>query len=220
LHNLSNHRPGIFGNYVFLIIVVEVVLVSFTTFADERLQNDATMLLKIESYRYCVVALVLLLLTACINDEEDSPTTLVNVGDTIPAFSLSGSDGKNVSSSSLSGRVYILNFFDTTCPDCQKEFKVLQRIHDKYGEAVPVLNVPRSQTKDEVQAYWSQEGLTMPFYMASDKDLYYKFATRTIPRTYVVDGEGKARAAFTDSPIADFETLDNILQQLSGRYTQ
>lgn len=155
-------------------------------------------------------------MTSCVNDDDSRSVTIVNVGDSVPEFSLSGSDGSYVTSSSLVGRVFILNFFDTGCPDCREEFLVLQQIYDKYGASVPVLNVPRSQSKVEVQAYWDKTGLSMPFFMAVDEGLYYKFATRVIPRTYVVDASGKVCASFTDSPVAAYETLDSLLQQSLG----
>ena len=81
---------------------------------------------------------------------------------------------------------------------------------------MPILNVPRSQTREEAQTYWSDANLTMPLYVPHDKDLYYQFATSVIPRTYVVSAEGKVLAAFSDSPIADYATLDVLLQQLLG----
>ena len=163
------------------------------------------------------MSLCLVLLTGCVNDDDetgDGPATLVNAGDAIPDFSLSGSDGQTFAASSLNGQIYVLDFFDTQCPDCQKELQVLQQIYDKYGSKVLILNVPRSQTKESIQGYWEKASLSMPYYMPTDKDLYYKFAKRNIPRTYVVDANGKVFAAFSDSPIADFETLDSILQQL------
>ena len=156
-------------------------------------------------------------LTACEKDSEESSqsTANVKVGDTVPEFRLNSSDGNEVLSSSLDGRVYILSFFDTRCPDCVEEIQVLQRIYDKYHAVVPVLNVPRSQTKEDVQAYWDEKGLTMPFH-TSDDNLYYQFANKTIPRTYVVDDEGKVYAAFNDSPVVDYESLDNILTKIVG----
>ena len=150
------------------------------------------------------------------DDDTDSgtgPAALVSVGDSIPGFVLYDAGGTTISSSSLAGLPYILNFFDTGCPDCQRELQVLQLIYEKYHNTVAVLNVPRSQTRDEVQAYWDKAGLSMPFYTADDKQLYYKFAKRTIPRTYVVDSQGKVYGAYDDSPTADFETLDAALQQ-------
>ena len=176
------------------------------------------MLNYLQKYRSIYLLLLILSLSACQldNDEDREAASLVKTGDKIPAFSLDDADGHEVSSSSLSGKVYILNFFDTGCPDCRQEFEVLQRIYNKYQALVPVINVPRSQTKDEVEDYWNKAGLSMPFYIARDKALYSKFATSGIPRTYIVDESGNVQAAFSDSPIADYETLDNILNQLVG----
>ena len=165
-----------------------------------------------------LLGIALIMMAGCINDDDTdgSSGNIVNVGDDVPAFILTSADGAEVSSASLTGQVYMLSFFDTGCPDCQKEFPVLQQIYDKYGETVPVLNVPRSQTAAEVKAYWSKEELTMPFHTASDKTLYYKFAKSGIPRTYIVDGRGKVCAVMTDNPLADYSTIDNLLQTLLG----
>ena len=161
------------------------------------------------------------MVTACVNDddENDGTTAIVNVGDVVPDFALHGSDGMDVFSASLDGQPYILNFFDTRCKDCQEVLPVLQQIYDKFQGKVPVLNVPRSQAEDEVQAYWDKEGLSLPFYMPSDKNLYYKFAKSIVPRTYIVDASGKVIMAFNDSPTADFETLDSTLKQIVGEVT-
>jgi peroxiredoxin len=168
---------------------------------------------------YCVslfLSCFVVILASCQSDSEETgtPTTAINVGDLIPDFTLAGTNGDSFSSTSLKGQVYILNFFDTGCPDCQKELQVLQQIYEKYEEMVPLLNVPRSQTRDEIQSYWEKTNLTLPYYIPNDKNLYYKFASRTIPRTYVVDSKGIVHAAFTDSPMADYDTLDGLLEKL------
>lgn len=154
------------------------------------------------------------MMTACVNDSEesDSNDTLITVGDKIPVFDIHGTDGQVVSSESLAGQTYILNFFDTTCPDCRKGLKELQLIYEKYGSTVPILNVPRSQTNSEVQEYWNQNGLTMSFY-TTDNGLYHKFARRIIPRTYVIGRDGRISAAFSDSPVANYDTLNSILEE-------
>ena len=166
-------------------------------------------------FAWLFLMLVPFMLTACQDDDgQDGLDNIVNVGDRVPDFSLTDSDGGIISSSSLSGQIYMLNFFDTGCPDCQKEFPVLQRIYDKYKASVKVFNVPRSQSLDEVGQYWRKTGLTMPVYAPRDKELYYSFATRGIPRTYIVDGQGTVQAVYSDSPLADFDTIDAILTQL------
>lgn len=165
------------------------------------------------------LCLTVCLLAGCLidDDKEDSEGNIVKVGDSVPDFVLTGSDGEEVSSASLKRQVYVLSFFDTTCPDCQKEFPVLQQVYDKYKETVKVLNVPRSQPMNLMAAYWKEQGLTMPFYKPGDKDLYYKFASSHIPRTFIIDGEGKVRAMFSDSPLPDFGTIDSVLQALLAK---
>ena len=172
--------------------------------------------LKVSYFLRLSLLLCVVLLTACVNDDDDGVTMKVKVGDAVPSFVLDDELGNELRSASLNGQVFLLNFIDTNCPDCRNELQVLQRIYDKYQDEVPILNVPRSQTKEELQAYWEQAELTLPFYIPRNQQLYYLFASKIVPRTYVIDSNGKVYAAFTDSPIADFDTLDGILQQLLG----
>ena len=156
------------------------------------------------------------MLAGCQNEDgnDHGLTDVVKVGDAVPDFMLAGDGEETLTSSSLKSQVYMLSFFDTGCRDCQEELPVLQRIYDKYKETVTVLNVPRSQTIEEARRYWGQTGLSMPIYEPLDKNLYYKFAVRGIPRIYIVR-DGVVEAVFTDSPLADFETLDTVLQNLT-----
>ena len=163
------------------------------------------------------LALAAFTLSACQNEEgrDSISADVVKVGEAVPEFILTADGGTTISSSSLQNQVYMLSFFDTGCGDCQKELPVLQRIYDKYKDVMTVLTVPRSQTTDEAMEYWDKTGLSMPVYAPQDKKLYYKFATSGIPRTYIVSG-GVVRAILTDNPLADFDTLDSILEGLVG----
>ncbi len=162
------------------------------------------------------LSLMVITLASCQSDDEGdiAQATLVGVGDQMPAFTLKASDGSEITSSSLKGQIYLLNFFDTSCPDCKQELPVLQQVYEDYKGTITVLNVPRSQTTEEVSAYWKEAGLTMPVYTATDSKLYYKFATRGIPRTYLVNTSGKVEALFTDSPVADYATIDQALVKM------
>ena len=92
------------------------------------------------------------MLASCQNDYDNGgkPADIVNVGDRIPQFLLKDTDGDVVSSEELKGQVFVLSFFDTGCGDCRKELPVLQRIYDKYEDVVPIFNVPRIQSSEEV----------------------------------------------------------------------
>ena len=160
-------------------------------------------------------------LTGCINDDDDSalPAAIINVGDSVPVFTLVTADGGQLTSAALKGRGYLLNFFDTQCSDCRQLLPQLQRIYNQYGGRCPVINVPRSQSASQVEQYWQEAGLTMPYYIPADKQLYYKFATYGVPRTYAVDGEGKVVASFGDSPVPDYDALQAALLGVMGAQT-
>ena len=168
------------------------------------------------TYRvWLLLTVALTIMASCNSDDTDrTASDLVKVGASVPEFVLTSNDGKQVTSSSLKGQVYILNFFDVSCPDCQQELQVLQKIYEEYGNDVPVLNVPKNQDYSQVQEYWTRNGLTVPFYSDGEQKLYYKFATRVIPRTYVIDTDGTIQAAYTDDPIADFNSLNATLSKL------
>ena len=155
------------------------------------------------------------LLNACRDDEESANVNApVSVGDKVPDFTLVSSAGQQLTAASLRGRVCMLTFFDTECEDCRNELPVLQKIYDRYRDDVVLLQVPRSQSLAEVQEYWKSAGLTLPVYTSNDQTLYYKFANKGIPRTYVIDHEGIVRAVMTDSPLADYNTLESALLPL------
>ncbi len=165
--------------------------------------------------RVWFVLFLLPFLTACVSDDETGANVeYVKIGDVVPDFELIDVNGQRLSSTMLKGKVYILNFFDTSCPDCRQELQTLQAIYDKYGETVPLLNVPRSQTLEQARAHWTENNLTLPLYGDANQRLYYRFATQTVPRTYVIDGSGKVNNIFTDAPVADFKTLDDTLHEL------
>ena len=181
---------------------------------------------KMKMYRkflVCISGLLMVLaalcMVACGNDDDDvysdqdDETAIIKVGMAVPDFELTGVDGSKVSSESLRGQVYILNFYETTCPDCRREFPVLQKIYDKSGEVVPIMNVPRREAVEDAVAYWQGNGLTMPIYSDGAQRLYYQFATRRIPRTYIVGADSKVKASFADSPVADFISLEKALRE-------
>ena len=174
---------------------------------------------KTKGIGHLLLCSLILSLISCMHDdiEPADSTMLIKVGDQVPSFILTSSEGNELASSSLRGHVYILNFFDTGCRDCRNELPVMQQVYDDFEGKVPILNVPRTQTKEEISVYWEAAGFTMPFYIPQDTKLYYKFATKTIPRTYIVNTEGKVVATYSDSPIADLASVEHHLQQLLGK---
>lgn len=132
-----------------------------------------------------VCAAVALLLGSCVSDRE--PESFVVAGDRLPSFTVTMNDGSVVESpSSLEGKVSVIAFFSTTCPDCRAELPELQAAYEQSDEAVFVL-IAREEDAASIEAYWHDNGLTLPYSAQPDRAIYNVFAASGIPRVYIAD---------------------------------
>lgn len=139
----------------------------------------------------------------------------IRVGDTLPEFEVSMSDGSVVNGRSLSGNVSVVMFFHTSCPDCQKTLPVMQDIYDEYAlNGVVFALVSREESEDYIRAFWALNGLEMPFSAQEDKDIYSMFASSGIPRIYISDKNRTVRYVFTDDPVPSYDELRNALEDV------
>ena len=103
----------------------------------------------------------------------------------VPEFSFTNQDGKTISNKDYEGKVYVVEFFFTTCPticprmnanmvDIQNHFKEFQ---DDFGIASFTIN-PLYDTPEVLKAYAEQYGVNNPnwYFMTGDKDAIYQLA--------------------------------------------
>lgn len=149
-------------------------------------------------------------LTSCIG--EDDPIVVkdvVGVGDRVPAFSVTLSDGRVFDSQSNDSTLKIIVFFDTECKDCQQFLPELQVVVDTLrkhnnqwqGVSVQYCAIAREQSTEAVQAYWEEKGFSIPFVAQGNRELYHKFARAVVPRVYVVGRDGRIVMKYDDNPV-------------------
>ena len=98
------------------------------------------MKVEIRSKVVILLCIVLAVFSSCITDDDDDRGDFALVaGDALPQFSVEMSDGGVLNTQSFSGKVGVIVFFHTDCPDCQKELPVIQKVYDTYKEN-PVRN--------------------------------------------------------------------------------
>lgn len=169
-------------------------------------------------FRKIMAALAISLsLASCVDGEEDKPESYaLSAGDTVPAFSVAMSGGETVSSESLKGKVAVITFFNTSCPDCQKELPRLQEVYGKYidNEEVKFVCVSRAEAEESVANYWKAHSLTLPYSAQEGREVFLLFASSTIPRIYITDKSGVIKAAHDDSPLATEAQLEEEIEAL------
>ena len=129
------------------------------------------------------VFLAFFALIAFVVKAQDESGDLVKEGQQMPAFTIMNDNGTQVPSSSLKGKVILVNFFATWCPPCQKELADV-----------------------ELQKYNEKKGFTFPLYPDKNRAIYGAFAKNLIPRSYLVDKTGKvvyATKGYSDEEFAE-----------------
>ena len=161
-----------------------------------------------------IIIAVIVLLPSCGNrsakggaSQSDS-TTLVKVGDPAPDFSVALFDGSHLTLSELRGKVVLLNFWATWCPPCREELShVQQQVIDRFaGEEFVFLPISRGEERAAVEAFRAKTGYAFPMGLDTDETIYKRYATRFIPRNFLIDRTGrvvKATVGYDDEEFAE-----------------
>lgn len=118
----------------------------------------------------------------------------VEVGDAVPAFSLTDLEGNTWSNADLMGSVYILQFTASWCGVCRKEMPHLEeRVWQRFKDAgVQLLGVDLDEPPTKVQGLVDDTGITYPVCLDPGGDLFGRITVPKagVTRNVVVDREG------------------------------
>ena len=152
-----------------------------------------------------------LILSSCIKDRPAGGD--LEVGDHLPDFEVVMNDGTVISDDILKEGVSVVMFFHTSCPDCQQTLPNIQRIYDEYAtENVLFALISREESAEDIESYFIQKGLVMPYSAQNDRKVYEKFAQTRIPRVYICGKGGIIRYIFTDDPVPSYSELKSSLE--------
>jgi peroxiredoxin len=133
------------------------------------------------------------------HEERIDAASVVHVGDPAPAFTITDTHGAEFVLDDLSGKVVLVKFFATWCGNCLKEMPHLQKIWDDNRDngALALIVIGREETDESVIAYQAKHGYSFPMASDPERSVYSFYATKYIPRTYLVSPDGRIRFAST-----------------------
>ena len=164
------------------------------------------------------MSLLVLLFFFCsvLSAQEDiAATTLIKVGNVMPAFSTKSLSGNSYSSDLLNGKVILINFWATWCGPCKAELPLLQKnIYDKIkNDNFAVLCISRSEKEEVVKKFIEQFKYTFPVYLDPDAKTYNLFASKYIPRNFVIGKDGKVKWTSTGFKDSEFNEMIKLIEK-------
>lgn len=138
------------------------------------------------------------------------------VGQQVPAFAIKTKTAL-ITKDSIKGKVVLINFFATWCLPCNQDLPVLQKeIWERYkdNKRFCLLVVGRDHTEAELDSFKRLKGFTFPFYPDKSKGVYSQFATKYIPRNYLIDQDGRIVYTSMGYTRQEFNIMLSKLQEL------
>ena len=160
----------------------------------------------------CGAVAVAWLMTGCINDDnlDAEQTTLVGVGQVAPDFTVEMLDGQRIRLQDLRGGVVLLTFWDPECPSCRNLMaatpsRIVERMERAGVEYIPI---SRGYSRAEIADFCQSNGYTFPVGLDPDKSIYRLYATKFVPRSFLIDKKGVVRSLYVEY---ELDQLDEIL---------
>jgi peroxiredoxin len=119
--------------------------------------------------------------------------TLTKAGQTAPGFTVKTVDGKEFSLSEAKGKVLLVNFFATWCGPCIAELPVVEKqIWQKYkNDGLVMIAIGREHQASDLVDFQKKHKFSFPMAGDPKREAYSKYATAYIPRTYLINKEGR-----------------------------
>lgn len=116
-----------------------------------------------------------------------------------PAWEASTLAGEQVSSESLKGDVYAVDFFYTWCPRCAAQYPAKTTLVNRFADRDDFhffsVNSDPSETRDTIGKYVADHGSTWP-YIKDESGLLAKFRADSRPYIVFVDRDGNIAKTF------------------------
>ena len=160
--------------------------------------------------RMMLCVAVIFALCSGIGEEDEythENTSIVKVGDKAPDFTVELLTGEKITLSSLQEKALMLIFFSAGCPDCQAQFAEMQRIISQSEPRFRIIAISRTESRETTAAFIQKYGLNIDVGIDPNRSIYDKYATRFVPRNYLIDNFGEIKALTVEYLPDEFHSI-------------
>lgn len=115
------------------------------------------------------------------------------VGESAPDFELTALTGETIRLSQFLGQPVLLSIGASWCPDCRVEAPLLEEVHKAHPE-LTVLLVDSKESRDVVQNFANEFGITHPILLDGDGKVSEQYQILAIPTELFIDKDGIIQA--------------------------
>ena len=116
-----------------------------------------------------------------------------SAGGRAPAFTLTSTDGSQVSLSSLAGKPAVINFWATYCPPCRAEMPLLQKRAGQQS-GVQLVLVNEGDSRQSARDFLDSLGIHQPALLDSDLSVGHAYGAVALPTTVFIRADGTIAA--------------------------
>jgi peroxiredoxin len=139
---------------------------------------------------------------------------MMKPANTVPPVTFTQLSGDKISTADLKGKVYLVNFWATSCVTCVKEMPQMVQTYDKYKkQGLDFVAVAMSYDPPMYVMNFSQTR-QLPFRVAMDSDGAAAKAfgqVQLTPTTFVVDKDGRILKRYVGEP--EWDALHALLEK-------
>jgi len=109
-----------------------------------------------------------------------------------PDFTLKELGGGKVSLKELRGKIILLNFFSTLCPNCRRESPSFAKLHEEFKNTdLVLLKVVAKEKEKDLIKYKKEFNISSPILMDDNASITSAYGVSSSPQTFFINREGK-----------------------------
>jgi peroxiredoxin len=142
-----------------------------------------------------ILTFLLFSTSAILAQEADDVGYIVKDGDMSPQFTMTLTDGTQVSMEDLKGKIVLLQFTASWCSVCRKEMPFLEEeVWQVYKDkGLVLIGIDRDEPLETVQKFAEKMKITYPLALDPNADIFGMFALKQsgVTRNVIIDREGR-----------------------------